>query len=102
MLLLAKFSWLSEVLVSLRGICSVSFLYMEHFLYLVFCSDLKSCAVGEVTGQQGFPGGSAGKDPPAIVGDLVFDPWVGKISWRRERLPTPVFWPGESHGLHSP
>ena len=30
-----------------------------------------------------------------------FDPWVGKIPWRRERLPTPVFWPGESHGLCS-
>ena len=27
-----------------------------------------------------------------------FDPWVGKIPWRRERLPTPVFWPGEFHG----
>ena len=26
-----------------------------------------------------------------------FDPWVGKIPWRRERLPT-VFWPGEFHG----
>ena len=22
--------------------------------------------------------------------------------WRRERLPTPVFWPGEFHGLYSP
>ena len=21
-----------------------------------------------------------------------FDPWVGKIPWRKERLPTPVFW----------
>ena len=31
-----------------------------------------------------------------------FDPWVGKIPWRRERLPTPVVWPGESHGLYSP
>ena len=29
-----------------------------------------------------------------------FDPWVGKIPWRRERLPTPVFWPGEFHGLY--
>ena len=28
--------------------------------------------------------------------------WVGKISWRRERLPTPRFWPGEFHGLYSP
>ena len=25
--------------------------------------------------------------------------WFGKIPWRRERLPTPVFWPGECHGL---
>ena len=24
---------------------------------------------------------------------------VGKIPWRREKLPTPVFWPGEFHGL---
>ena len=31
-----------------------------------------------------------------------FDPWVGKIPWRRERLPTPVFWLGEFHGLCSP
>ena len=31
-----------------------------------------------------------------------FNPWVGKIPWRRERLPTPGFWPGELHGLYSP
>ena len=31
-----------------------------------------------------------------------FNPWVGKIPWRRERLPTPVCWPGEFHGLYSP
>ena len=31
-----------------------------------------------------------------------FDPWVRKIPWRRERLPTPVFWPGEFHELYSP
>ena len=30
-----------------------------------------------------------------------FDSWVGKIPWRRERLPTPVFWPGEFYGLYS-
>ena len=28
--------------------------------------------------------------------------WVGKIAWRRERLPTPVFWPGEFQVLYSP
>ena len=31
-----------------------------------------------------------------------FNSWVGKIPWRREWLPTPVFWPGEFHGLYSP
>ena len=31
-----------------------------------------------------------------------FNPWVRKIPWRRERLPTPVLWPGESHGMRSP
>ena len=29
-----------------------------------------------------------------------FDPSVGKIPWRRERLATPVFWPREFHGLY--
>ena len=28
--------------------------------------------------------------------------WVGKIPWKRERLPAPVFWPGQFHGLYSP
>ena len=32
-----------------------------------------------------------------------FNPWVGKILWRREWQPTPVLLPGKSHGrLHSP
>ena len=30
-----------------------------------------------------------------------FDCWAGKIPWRRERLPTPVSWTGEFHGLYS-
>ena len=30
-----------------------------------------------------------------------FDLWVGKISWRRGWLPTPVFLPGELHGQRS-
>ena len=30
-----------------------------------------------------------------------FDPWVGKIPWRRAWQPTPGFLPGESHGQRS-
>ena len=43
------------------------------------------------------------KNPPAMWEiQPGLDPWVGKNPWRRERLPTPVFWPGEFHGLYSP
>ena len=37
-----------------------------------------------------------------LCGRPGFDPWVGKIPWRRETLPTPVFRPGKFHGLYSP
>ena len=30
-----------------------------------------------------------------------FNPWVGKIPWRRKWQPAPVFLPGESHGQRS-
>ena len=39
------------------------------------------------------------KSSPANAGDLKrcgFDPWVGKIPWKRAWQPTPVFLPGES------
>ena len=47
----------------------------------------------------GFPGGSVVKSPPA--GDPGFDPWVGKIPWKRKWQPTPVFLPGKFHGQRS-
>ena len=50
---------------------------------------------------QGFPGGSAGKESTCNAGDLGSIPDSGKIPWRREQLLTPVFWPGEFHGLYS-
>ena len=41
------------------------------------------------------------KNPPAMQETpVLFLGW--EILWRRERLPTPVFWPKESHGLYSP
>ena len=30
-----------------------------------------------------------------------FNPWVGKMPWRRRWQPTPAFLPGESHGQRS-
>ena len=49
----------------------------------------------------GFPCGSAGEESTCNAGDL--DLILGFRRYRRrERLPTPVFWPGEFHGLYSP
>ena len=49
---------------------------------------------------QGFPGGSAVKNLPEVQ-----ETWVRFLGWEdpleREWLPTPVFLPGESHGLRS-
>ena len=44
------------------------------------------------------------KNPCASEGDIKrckFDPWVGKIPWRRKWQPTPVFLPGESRVQNS-
>ena len=44
------------------------------------------------------------KNPPAGEGRCKrcgFDPWVGKIPWRRACQPTPVFLPSEFHGQRS-
>ena len=43
------------------------------------------------------------KHPPAVQETWIgkIDPWIGKIPWRRERQPTPVFLPAEFHGQRS-
>ena len=48
----------------------------------------------------GFPGGSDSKESTCNARP-GFDPWVRKIPWRRKWQPTPVFFPGKSHGLRS-
>ena len=40
------------------------------------------------------------KNLPAMQ-ETQFSPWVGKMPWRREWLPIPVFLPGEFHGQRS-
>ena len=48
----------------------------------------------------GFPGGSVVKNPPANGGDMGSIPGLGRSPG--ERLPTPIFWPGEFYVLYSP
>ena len=47
-----------------------------------------------------FPDGSAVKEFACNAGD-GFDPWVGKIPWRRKWQPTLGFLPGKFHGQRS-
>ena len=49
----------------------------------------------------GYPGASAVKNLACRCRRHGFDPWVGRISWRRIWQPTPVFLPGKSHGQRS-
>ena len=49
-----------------------------------------------------YPGNSAGKESACKAGDLGSISGFGKIPRRRERLPTPLFWPRGFHGLYSP
>ena len=44
---------------------------------------------------QGFPGGSESKESACQCRRHRFDPWIRKITWRREWESIPVFLPGE-------
>ena len=52
----------------------------------------------------GFPGGARAKEPTCQCKRHKrpeFNPWVGKIPWRRKWQHSPIFLPGESHGERS-
>ena len=69
-------------------------MYIERYLYFNYSSYNRSYIYSPI------PGGDSGKEVtcqcrrPKRHG---FDPCVGKVLWRREWQPTPVFFPGESH-----
>ena len=68
---------------------------MSQFLVAFgFCYDV----------MQGFPGGTSGKEyacQDRRHKRLGFNPWIGKIPWRKKWQPTPLFLPGESHRQRS-
>ena len=45
----------------------------------------------------GLPDGSDGKESVCKGRKPRFNPWIGKITWKRECLSTPVFLHGKSH-----
>ena len=99
-------------------------LWQNNFSQLCFCVGFPDSSVAKESAcNAGDPGSIPGSERIAgevigyplqyswasLVAQLVknrlqcgipkFDSWVGKVPWRRERLPTPVFCPGEFPGL---
>ena len=58
--------------------CNLAEPFISGNLFIVF-----SCRLG-------FPDSSVGKESACNAGDPGSISWVGKIHWRRDRLPTPV------------
>ena len=77
------------------------FLAMPHDL-----QDLSSLTRDwtQIMAVKGFSGGASGKETACQwkrCERLGFNPWVGKIPWRRAWQPTSVFLPGKSYGWRS-
>ena len=94
----AFFSWQNHNLVLLQSLRTSNTL---NKLFLTLSYIQKSTHYGIFLG---FPGGTSVKEPTCQCRrhkKLGFNPWVWKIPWKREWLPTPVFLPGGYHGQRS-
>ena len=89
-------SWL-HVLVAARPGLTVG---LQHWYLNIFFNISLKYNLQLIVFSKGFSGDSDGKESACNAGD-GFDPWVRKIPWRREWLPTPVFLPGKSHRQRS-
>ena len=84
-------------------------LCLWHHMAFVFTSVWVSShkdisLIGFRVNSRGFPGGASGKESSCQYRKhkgYSFNPWVGKIPWRRKWQPTPLFLSGESHGQRS-
>ena len=81
-------TWEAQSNVDLVIKCNCLWFWLHHLTALIHTSY-----------NVGFPSGSADKESACNVGDLGSIPGLGR-SPGAERLPTPVFWPGEFHGLY--
>ena len=69
-------------------------------------SDFQNCQIKHLHDFKplGFPGGASVKEPACQCRRRKrheFNPWVGKILWRRKWQATSVFLPGKSHEQRS-
>ena len=112
------FSWLSNILTRAEE-CSdlpqflLLFLW-RHKSWVKFCYSFplpwskkgsfffsEICQPRRASKQDGLPWWLSNKEFTCQCRRHGFNPWIGKISWRRKWQFTPVFLPGKSHGLRA-
>ena len=75
---------------------------LNHCFSLNFPSQAHHMGIrGHYYSFRGFPDGSSGEESGCQCRRHGFDPWIGKILWRRKCQSTLVFLPGKSRGQRS-
>ena len=101
MMIFSKVIYFLLDIVDLR--CCVSFRYTAKWISYTYTYTHSFLGSFPLWAIMGFPGGSDSKESTCDwTRRLRFNPWVGKISWRRTWQPTPVFLPGESPQTKEP
>ena len=91
---------LNKSLLQLQLWCQISQISKLMWQFILFKSLWKMEKKKKLM-KQFCPGGADGKASCLQCGRPGFNPWVGKILWRRKWQPTPVLLPGKSHGRRS-
>ena len=88
-----------QIHVEFRSCWTLSFVYEFWLKVAIITVKLwNKCSILNHLCPNKRPMGSDGKESACNAGYQGLNPWVGKIPWRREWQPTPVFLPGESRG----
>ena len=70
-------------------------------MFLSYARNMYLLTIAAIMLHKRNPGGSDGTESTCQWRRLSLDPWIEKIPWKREWLPTPVLLPGESPGQRS-
>ena len=95
----STFSWNRDG--SLWSLCNTHQPYVVRFIIIII---IWLCGITFTMGVKGLPNDASGKESTCQCRRRKrpgFNSWVRKIPWRRAWQPTPVFSPGELHGLRS-
>ena len=81
--------------------CELELVPPRRLPALTFYESISQSMFTRVSHLQELPWWLIGKESTCQRRSHRFDPWVGKIPWRRAWQPTPVFLPRESYGQRS-